>query len=242
MLTKTAHVWHRAEPWIRRGAALALFVVMGGALAQAAEIGTDAGAISLPLLIPIAPTLVAPAQQLEPVVVWDGADIDGDGTEDFVNPTGGDMRGHDAYGSGQFGASRDGGDRHHVGVDYVAQAGQEVKAPISGYVSRIGYPYDDDSRLRYVEITNPALNYTARAFYVSPSVNVGDAVQLGDVIGKAASLQTRYSGITDHVHLEVLRKGRHIDATTLITARVETRVLAQAATPAADEASVQVGG
>jgi peptidoglycan LD-endopeptidase LytH len=223
MLTKTARALRGAEPWIRRGAALALFMVMGGALAQAAEITADVTPVSLPLLIPVAPAPAVEAPELVPVVVWNGADLDGDGADDFVNPTGGETRGHDAYGSGEFGAKRDGGDRHHVGVDYVAQAGQDVLAPISGYVSRIGYPYDDDSRLRYVEITNPALNYTARAFYVSPKVNVGDAVQLGDVIGAAASLQGRYGGITDHVHLEILRKGRHINAATLISSRTEMR-------------------
>src|SRR4051812_42964505 len=116
MLTKTAHALHRAEPWIGRGAALVLFVVMGGALAHAADVGADGTSIGLPLLIPVAPA-AAPAQPLEPVVVWDGVDLDGDGTKDFANPTGGEQRGHDAYGSGEFGASRDGGGRRHEGVD-----------------------------------------------------------------------------------------------------------------------------
>jgi peptidoglycan LD-endopeptidase LytH len=229
MLTKTAHALHGAEPWIRRGAALLLFVVMGGALAQAAEITADIMPVSLPAAASLAPAPAAP--ELQPVVIWDGADLDGDGADDFANPTGGEPRGHDAYGSGAFGASRDGGDRHHVGVDYVAQAGQDVVAPISGYVTRIGYPYDNDSGLRYVEISNPALNYTARAFYVAPTVREGDAVQLGEVIGRAASLQRRYGGITDHVHLEIMRAGRHIDAASLISSRTEMRSFAKA-TPA----------
>jgi murein DD-endopeptidase MepM/ murein hydrolase activator NlpD len=217
MLIKTAPVRLHAEPWIRRGAALALFMVMGGALAHAADIGS--ATLDLPSLIPVA--VAEPAPQLEPVVIWQGADLDGDGADDFVNPTGGETRGHDAYGDGAFGASRDGGDRHHEGVDYVAQAGQDVVAPISGYVTRIGYPYGNDSKLRYVEISNPALHYTARAFYVAPTVQEGDAVQLGEVIGKAESLQRRYNGITDHVHLEIVRAGRHLDAATLISSRTE---------------------
>jgi peptidoglycan LD-endopeptidase LytH len=227
MLTKTAHVLHRADPWIRRGAALVLFMVMGGALAQAAEITADVVPVNLTTIAPLS----APVEEmtsLEPVVVWEGVDLDGDGADDFANPTGGEQRGHDDYGSGEFGASRDGGGRRHEGVDYVSTPGQSVTAPISGYVTKVGYPYDGDSQLRYVEISNPALRYTARAFYVSPSVREGDAVQLGDVIGTAASLQRRYGGITDHVHLEILRAGRHVDAAKLISSHTEMQILAKA--------------
>lgn len=158
----------------------------------------------------------------EPVyeTVWQGRDVDGDGAADFANPTGLAPRAHDDFGSGAYGASRDGGRRRHAGVDYVAEAGQTVVAPISGYVSRIGYTYGDTDRYRYVEITNPALGYEARVFYVSPDVEVGQAVRVGAPIGHAASLQTRYAGITDHVHLEIAAPGRgRIDATRMIAQR-----------------------
>src|SRR5690606_19387199 len=98
-----------------------------------------------------------PQPQLAQRLVWTGTDIDGDGQPDFVNPTSAAPRTWDHFGSGAYGASRDGGVRHHAGVDYVAEAGQAVKAPISGYVTRIGYAYADDLSFRYVEITNPAL-------------------------------------------------------------------------------------
>jgi murein DD-endopeptidase MepM/ murein hydrolase activator NlpD len=200
-----------------------MFMVMGGALSQAAEMSGPAMAERLNVVAPLIPEAPAPQPELQAVVVWDGADIDGDGTADFVNPTGGEARGHDAYGSGEFGASRDGGDRHHEGVDYVDTPGQDVVAPISGYVTKVGYAYEDDRRLRYIEISNPALKYAARVFYVAPTVGEGDTVQLGDVIGEAESLQARYGGITNHVHLEVLRQGRRIDAATLISRRTEMR-------------------
>ena len=160
---------------------------------------------------------------MQAVVVWDGVDVDRDGAADFMNPTGGEPRGHDAFGSGEFGASRDGGDRHHEGVDYVDTPGQQVVAPISGYVTKIGYAYDDNRELKFVEITNPALHYAARAFYVSPSVQEGDVVQMGEAIGTAESLQSRYAGITNHVHLEVMKQGHRLDAQHFILARTEMR-------------------
>ena len=96
-------------------------------------------------------------------------------------------------------------------------------APISGYITKIGYAYDDDRVLKFVEITNPALHYTARAFYVAPTVEEGQAVQMGESIGTAESLQSRYAGITNHVHLEVIRAGRRMNAQQFILAHTQMR-------------------
>jgi murein DD-endopeptidase MepM/ murein hydrolase activator NlpD len=164
-------------------------------------------------------------------VVWEGADLDGDGKADVANPTGQQPREHDAYGEGRFHASRDGGGRTHEGVDYVATPGQTVEAPISGYVAKIGFAYPGDASLRYVEIENPALHMMARVFYVDPDVAVGDTVAVGHPIGEAHSLQRRYRhGITDHVHLELIDgRGRRLDAEKMITARLEPQTQVQAA-------------
>jgi murein DD-endopeptidase MepM/ murein hydrolase activator NlpD len=153
------------------------------------------------------------------VLVWQGEDVDGDGAADFANPTGEAPRAHDDFGDGQFGASRDGGAREHEGVDYTGVAGQAVKAPLSGFVTKIGWAYENDHRLKFVEITNPALGFQGRVFYVDPSVQVGDLVAVGDEIGVLDSLQRRYPGITDHVHLEMIEGGRRFDATAVIQAR-----------------------
>ncbi|MES2033303.1 MAG: M23 family metallopeptidase [Pseudomonadota bacterium] len=166
---------------------------------------------------------------LEKVIVWRGLDIDGDGAADFINPTGAAPRTHDHFGSGAFGARRDGGSRSHEGVDYGAVANQAVRAPISGYVTKIGYAYGGDDSLKFVEITNPALGYVARTFYIDPLVKVGDIVRLGGRIGTAESLQSHYPGITDHVHLEIMDPTqRRIDAGRVITARLVLRPATQA--------------
>jgi murein DD-endopeptidase MepM/ murein hydrolase activator NlpD len=170
----------------------------------------------------------APRAQVERLV-WQGVDVDGDGKADFANPTGHPERGDDVYGEGRFGASRDGGARRHEGADFVADAGQTVTAPISGYVTRIGYAYPGDQTLRFVEIANPALHYAARVFYVDPSVAEGDAVAIGRPIGHSHSLQQKYpGGMTDHVHLEII--GAHelrIDPDRMITARWENAAAAK---------------
>ncbi|CAN5532553.1 hypothetical protein BH10PSE4_BH10PSE4_14390 [soil metagenome] len=162
-----------------------------------------------------------PPSPVRKELVWSGADIDGDGAPDFANPTGAAPRGHDAFGDGEFGASRDGGARDHEGVDYTAKAGQDVKAPISGYVTKIGYAYAGSSDLKFVEITNPALGYVARAFYVTPDVEVGQTVRLGQTIGQDQSLQKHYPGITNHVHLEVMQPGgERVNAAALIVKKL----------------------
>ena len=202
--------------------AAAFTVVLGGAAALAAPVAHRVGAVR----VAVAQALLDAANQQAPApekLVWIGADVDGDGQADFANPTGQDTRSEDAYGFGAFGASRVGGAREHEGVDFIAEAGQTVTAPISGFVTKIGYAYPGDQSLKFVEITNPALHYEARVFYVDPAVRVGDAVALGHPIGRHHTLERKYpGGMTDHVHLEIInRRGVRIDATQVIEARYE---------------------
>jgi len=171
-------------------------------------------------LMDLSAQLPAPQAPTEMRTVYVGADLDGDGQPDIADPTGKGPRGEDAYGEGRFHARRDGGEREHEGVDYVSTPGQAVEAPISGYVTHIGFAYPDDQSLKYVEIENPALKLTARVFYVDPDVTVGQAVEVGHAIGHAHSLQRRYRAITDHVHLELAdRRGKKLDAEKLILAK-----------------------
>lgn len=221
----------RAGGFWRDGALrLALVALATGALW---EPGAQASALIRANLVRAAPAVFepalrdilqsAPARADLQIVGWDGVDVDGDGASDFANPTGAAPRGHDSYGSGAFGASRDSGVRHHEGVDYVAEAGQWVGSPISGFVTKIGYAYPGDIALQFVEVSNPALGYVARVFYLDPTVAVGQAVSLGGPIGRMHSLQDRYpGGMTDHVHVEIARAGERIDPASVILARYGT--------------------
>lgn len=149
-------------------------------------------------------------------LVWT-IDADGDGVAEYSNPTHAGVRGVDAFGSGAFGAIRDAGKRDHHGVDYIAQPGAPVRAPISGEVTHIGYAYSGSNELRFVEITDPATKTSARVLYVAPSVTEGVIVAAGDDIGVSQDLGARYPGITNHVHVELRDADRRlIDASTLL--------------------------
>jgi murein DD-endopeptidase MepM/ murein hydrolase activator NlpD len=206
------------------GAVLTLGVAGAAVHAQTSGTGPQVPHLDVPA------AAAAPAPVLRERTVWIGADLDHDGQPDIADPTGAGPRGSDAYGEGRFHARRDGGEREHEGVDYIAKAGQPVEAPISGFVTRVGFAYPDDQSLKYVEIENPALKLTARVFYVDPEVAVGQSVAVGHEIGHAHSLQRRYPlGITDHVHLELVdRRGRKLDAGKLIVARNEVETVVAA--------------
>ena len=239
MRAKTdAHASAHGGFWGAGALAIAMF---GGFVGLGAEAMAEAHAVNAPLLERSAPQtyaslgLRAPETQVPPPeqLVWTGVDVDGDGQPDFANPTGKDLRGCDEFGCGAFGSERDAGGRRHEGVDFDAAAGQAIDAPISGFVSKIGLAYPGDQRFHYIQITNPALHYEARVFYVDPAVHEGEAIHVGQAIGRDHSLQARYRGITNHVHLEIERiGGRKLDPTRFIAERMEPVQLQAANAPA----------
>ena len=216
MTTPSPTLAQRACRQLRRLVAVTAAVAATAAFAKAPEAMPEMAEAQAHKPVSYAVGIPAKAAGYRIVHQDAAADINGDGQADFANPTGKGPRGKDAYGSGHFGASRTG--HVHEGVDYVAEAGQEVMAPIAGFVTRVGYAYKDSYDFRYIEITNRSTGYTARVMYVGPEVQVGQALALGQVIGRAQSLQRRYPrGITNHVHLEIARLGgRQLDATRLI--------------------------
>jgi len=119
----------------------------------------------------------------------------------------------DAQGCGHYGAPR--GGRIHRGIDLTCESKTPVGAPVGGVVTKVGWPYIGNFDIRYIQVT--CEDYRYRVFYVSPTVTVGDTVEIGDVIGTAQSLKHLYPGITDHVHLEVKDPdGAFVDPTPLL--------------------------
>lgn len=108
----------------------------------------------------------------------------------------------DDAGDGHFGAPR--GDRTHRGVDYLCRPGDTVHSPCNGVVSKLGFPYADDSTWRYVEITD-GRSRRHRLFYVEPLHHVGTIVKEGNVIGHAQDISLRYSPrMKPHLHYEII--------------------------------------
>lgn len=124
------------------------------------------------------------------------------------------IRQTDNYGSGLFGASRDGGSRTHKGVDFCCYPGTKILAPACGRVIKIGYPYGDDLSFRYVRIETVRGDIHT-VMYISPLVEVGDSVIGGlTAIGESQDLQKRYpSGMTNHVHYDIKKQGVYVDPT-----------------------------
>lgn len=119
------------------------------------------------------------------------------------------VRGLDAFGSGEYRASR--GSRVHNGIDYVAHVDSTILSPVNGRVTKLGYPYGDDLSFRYVQITDYDDN-DWRIFYVFPEVIMGQDILVDDLIGSVQDLGKRYKGITSHIHLEIKNKlGNFID-------------------------------
>ncbi len=115
----------------------------------------------------------------------------------------------DKWGSGEYGASR--GDRKHNGVDYLAATGSIVCSLTAGIVTKLGYPYSDDLSYRYVEVKD-GLGNRWRYFYVQPSVKEGHHLSRECPIGEVQDLTKRYTGIGNHIHLEVINaKGEYVN-------------------------------
>ena len=119
----------------------------------------------------------------------------------------------DSYGSGYFGASRDGGRRKHMGQDYLSSPGQSVFSPVSGIVKKVGpaYASGESGWLKMVTIET-SFGAKVNIMYVLPwAVEVGQKVTRGQLLGNAQDLTKKYPGIKNHIHLEVLMFGLHVD-------------------------------
>lgn len=138
----------------------------------------------------------------------------------------------DAAGDGNYGAKR--GKRTHTGIDLVCIAGETVISPVTGKVTKIGYPYASGKGgvngtgqpYRYVQVTRDLGEGKIehhRIFYIEPLVKVGDNVKIGRQLGTTMDVSERYdtddkpetmydesveSVMTPHIHYEIMLKGR----------------------------------
>ena len=135
----------------------------------------------------------------------------------MINPTGKGVRGHDRYGSGAYAATRTtaGKPRLHGGIDFVAEPGQLVVAPMAGRVAREARPYGQRvtpcNTGVWIE-SDERESTLVKLFYCRPLPDIiGQWVEAGDTVATAVSLQDIYNGITDHVHAEVWVAGRRVD-------------------------------
>ena len=126
-------------------------------------------------------------------------------------------RGVDSWGSGNFGASRDGGARAHAGLDFVSVPGDAVHSPIDGIVTHIGIAYAD-SEMRSIHVTGTGehADVMAKILYCWPDPGLGGrTVKAGDRLGDAQDVagywkaqQPDHPGeMRNHVHLEIAING-----------------------------------
>jgi murein DD-endopeptidase MepM/ murein hydrolase activator NlpD len=132
----------------------------------------------------------------------------------WANPTRGGVRpyygeaGYDGMGYVSFAS--------HHGEDYMSTPGQAVYAAMSGRVVSLANPYSDWPALHGILII--ASDGTAcYLFYMNAlQGTVGSIVRAGDSVGIAQSLQEKYPGIIEHIHVQIIRSGTFLDLVNLI--------------------------
>lgn len=117
----------------------------------------------------------------------------------------------DAWGGGGFSAPRvkDGVNYAHKGLDFKAEAGDTVVAPIGGTITHIGIAYPN-ADLASIHLTSSAAR--VKILYAKPELDiiVGTVVEAGQFIAVAQSVagywqaQEPHKGpMTNHVHVEL---------------------------------------
>jgi hypothetical protein len=201
---------------LQRLVALTAAVAATAAFAKTPEAMPDLPRLTNPAPVSYASALPAKAQSYRIAHEQITADIDGDGQADFANPH---RQVRPRRGRLRLGPLRRlAGGRGHEGVDYVAEAGQQVVAPIAGFVTPRRLRLPRQLRLPLRRDHQPAHRLHRPRHVRGPRGQVGQTLALGQPIGRAQSLERRYpNGITNHVHLEIARlDGRQLDAARLI--------------------------
>lgn len=122
-------------------------------------------------------------------------------------------RGTDSWGSGVFGASRDGGGRAHSGLDCIAVPGDMVVAPFPGVIVRLGVAYAF-STLGSIHLHGHGdfEGWEAKLLYVEPDPGLGGrTVAMGDRLGEAQDVAAYWKAkqpdhvgeMKNHCHIEI---------------------------------------
>ncbi len=109
--------------------------------------------------------------------------------------------------------------RVHTGVDLAAGQGTEVMAVCDGTVSAV---YDDDLMGTTVVVTHDGgLSSLYSNLQEVPTVQAGDTVRTGDVLGAVGTTALAEVEEVPHLHLEVLRDGVSVDPQEVLPGRGE---------------------
>ena len=107
--------------------------------------------------------------------------------------------------------------RTHEGIDVCAELGEQVHAVANGTVE---YIYDDDLYGTTVVISHGGgLTSTYSNLAEVPTVNEGDTVSAGDVIGAVGTTALCEAAEVNHLHLEMAQDGTAVDPCTYLPAR-----------------------
>lgn len=101
--------------------------------------------------------------------------------------------------------------RVHDGIDIAAAAGTQVMAPAGGTVADL---YTDDLMGTTVVISHAdGVMSTCSNLAAVPSVEIGDSVRTGDVIGSVGQTAIGESAEASHLHLSMTKNGVSVDPT-----------------------------
>ena len=121
------------------------------------------------------------------------------------------FRGMDSWGSGNFGASRDGGSRRHDGLDCITVPGDAIVSPVRGTVVHIGIAYPG-STLGSVHIEGDVewTGWRLEILYLLPDPGLGGRyVMAADRLGDAQDV-TGYWRAKDPTHPGEMRNHIHM--------------------------------
>lgn len=107
--------------------------------------------------------------------------------------------------------------RTHAGLDVAAKLGARVLCMTTGSVSEI---WEDPRMGTCVRVSHGGgLESVYANLAAEPTVKVGDAMEIGAILGAVGSTAGAESGMAPHLHLEVFRNGESIDPMELLPAQ-----------------------